>query len=223
MTTPLLWPDEAMVSFAKNLDEISSKEFPGAIVVSATDEYTVNLADESSLIDASRRGDSEAFAILVSRYQRMIHGLTYRMSGSAADAADLAQEAFLQAWRRLDCFRGEARFSSWLYRIAMNLCLNWKAREAREALARTKWSELTVGGGNAESDGKIVFLQEALINLSPKQRAAIVLTVYEGLKHDEAARILGCSETTVSWRVFAAKAKLRRSLEKMKSRERSES
>ena len=98
---------------------------------------TVNLDDEPSLVEASRRGNPEAFASLVTRHQRMIHALTYRMSGSEAEASDLAQEAFVQAWRRLDHFRGEARFSSWLYRIAVNLCLNWKAQEAREARART--------------------------------------------------------------------------------------
>ena len=180
----------------------------------------MNLDDEPSLIDASRRGDSDAFATLIRRYQGMIHALTYRMSGSAADASDLAQEAFVQAWRRLDHFRGEARFSSWLYRIAVNLCLNWKAREARETLARTEWSECTAHEAKAVSDRRAAFLQEALLKLSPKQRAAIVLTVYDGLKHDEAARVLGCSETTVSWRVFAAKAKLKRWLEKMEKQER---
>ena len=176
---------------------------------------TVNLDDEPSLVEASRRGNPEAFASLVTRHQRMIHALTYRMSGSEAEASDLAQEAFVQAWRRLEHFRGEARFSSWLYRIAVNLCLNWKAREARETRARTAWGDLAANEGSSPGDRRTVLVQEALMKLPAKQRAAIVLTVYDGLKHEEAARLLGCSETTVSWRVFAAKAKLKRWLEKM--------
>jgi RNA polymerase sigma-70 factor (ECF subfamily) len=84
-------------------------------------------------------------------------------------------------------------------------------------LARTEWSAQAAGEGPA--DRRAAFIQEALLKLPAKQRAAIVLTVYDGLKHEEAARLLGCSETTVSWRVFAAKAKLKRALQKMQRRE----
>src|SRR5262249_4142206 len=87
----------------------------------ADEQPPVKADDETSLIDASRRGDAEAFSELITRYQKMIHALTFRMSGSAADASDLAQETFVQAWRKLHAFRGEAKFSSWLYRIAVNL------------------------------------------------------------------------------------------------------
>jgi RNA polymerase sigma-70 factor, ECF subfamily len=179
----------------------------------------VNLDDEPSLIAASRQGDPEAFASLVVRYQRMIHALTYRMSGSEADGADLAQEAFVQAWRRLAEFRGEARFSSWLYRIAVNHCLNWKAKQAREAKARTEWGNALVSLGGTPAAGREEQVQQGLLQLPPKQRAAIVLTVYDGLSHAEVARILSCSETTVSWRVFAARAKLKRWLEKQRQRD----
>jgi RNA polymerase sigma-70 factor (ECF subfamily) len=179
----------------------------------------VDLDDEPSLIDASRRGDSGAFASLVARYQRMIHALTYRMSGSEADAADLAQEAFVLAWRRLDSFREESRFSSWLYRIAVNLCLNWNVRTARENRARTEWSRMEATSGPSESDPRAAFVQEALLKLPPKQRAAIVLTVYDEMSHGAAARVLECSEATVSWRVFAARRKLKRLLEQRRRQE----
>ena len=92
--------------------------------------------DEESLIEASRRGNPEAFGELVRRYQKMIHALTYRMSGSEADAEDLAQETFVLGWRRLDEYRGDAKLSSWLYRIAVNQCLNWRSSQARESRAR---------------------------------------------------------------------------------------
>ena len=74
--------------------------------------------DEADWVRLGREGDPEALGALVERYQRMVHAVTFRMTGSMADAEDLAQETFLRAFRRLDTFRGEARFSSWLCQIA---------------------------------------------------------------------------------------------------------
>lgn len=170
--------------------------------------------DEIGWVAASRQGDHEAFQALIRRHQKMIHALTYRMTGSLADAEDLAQETFLAAYRKLDSFRQEARFSSWLCQIATNLCLNWhQSRQRREKLHRT-WAvetESAVDGNGPGLEGdSVTRVQGALLKLDPKQRAAIVLTVYEGLNHAEAARVLGCSETTVSWRIFSARQKLRR-------------
>ncbi len=139
----------------------------------------------------------------------MIHSLCYRMTGSLADAEDLAQETFIHAFEHLGTFRGEARFSSWLYRIAVNLCLNWQKRRVRQERLYQEWSEEAIVEGNAEHHGLSQQVQEALMKLHPKQRAAIVLTTYDGLNHAEAAKILGCSETTVSWRIFAARRKLK--------------
>ena len=141
----------------------------------------------------------------------MIYSLCYRMSGSAADAEDLAQETFIKAYQHLDTFRAEAGLWTWLYRIAVNLCLNWQKREQRRVQVHQEWSEheLTPPSENA---GRAQHVQEALMKLTPKQRAAVILTTYDGLTHAEAAAALGCSETTVSWRLFAARAKLKRLL-----------
>jgi RNA polymerase sigma-70 factor, ECF subfamily len=167
--------------------------------------------DAADCVQRSRNGDPEAFSRLVREYQRMIHSLCYRMTGSPADAEDLAQETFLQAYQHLDRFRAEARFSSWLYRIAVNQCLNWQQRQQRRERLHREWSAQDVGSGHDDS-GHAQQIQEALLALHPKQRAAIVLTTYDGLNHAEAARVLGCSETTVSWRVFTARRKLKRLL-----------
>ena len=173
----------------------------------------MNLDDEPNLVEASRSGEAEAFAKLVARYQTMIHALTYRMCGSDADASDLAQDTFVVAWNRIDQFRGESRFSSWLYRIAMNLCLNWRARLARESQAKLELSQQQCDDSRSPEDARTRHLQAALMQLPPKQRAAIVLTVYDELTHGEAAEILGCSETTISWRIFSARRKLKRAIE----------
>ena len=144
----------------------------------------------------------------------MIHSLCYRMSGSLADAEDLAQETFIHAYQHLDGFRSEARLSSWLYRIAVNQCLNWQKRRQRLDQLHKEWSEQDreTSGDDA---GRAQQIQDALLTLPPKQRAAVILTTYDGLTHAEAAAALGCSETTVSWRLFAARGKLKRRLKNL--------
>jgi len=136
----------------------------------------------------------------------MIHSLTYRMCGSAAYSEDLAHDAFVQAYRNLGSFRGDSKFSSWLYRIAINLCLRWRKSEARRAQAEGAWVESAQQGPGGDADSERV--GAALARLSPKLRAAVVLTAMEGLSHAEAAQVLGCAEKTLSWRLFVARRRL---------------
>ena len=173
--------------------------------------------EELGWVRDSQTGDHAAFARLVSRHQRMIHALAYRMTGSLAEAEDLAQETFIAAWGQLGGFRGDASFSSWLYRIAANRCLNWRSRAARRDTVHQAWSEQreTLVPDGAPLSQQV---QEAMLKLDPPQRAAIVLTVCDGLNHAEAARVLGCAETTVSWRVFMARRKLKKLLASVRVR-----
>ena len=159
----------------------------------------------------SQKGDHSAFELFVREHQRMIYSLCYRMSGSQADAEDLTQETFIQAYQHLDGFRAEARVSSWLYRIAVNQCLNWQKRRQHLERLHQEWGAQNVE--RSEAGGELSQqVQEALMKLPSKQRAAVILTIYDGLTHAEAAAALGCSETTVSWRMFAARNKLKRLL-----------
>lgn len=155
-----------------------------------------------------QHGGQEAFENLVRENQRMIHSLCYRLTGSLEDAEDLAQETFVQACQHLAEFRAEARVSSWLYRIAVNRCLNWRKRRQRQEQTLREWSQQ---GTEAAHDNiqRAQQIQEALMKLPAKQRTAIVLVTYDGLSHAESGRILGCSETTVSWRLFAARRRLK--------------
>ena len=170
---------------------------------------------DHELVLRSRNGDVTAFESLVRQHQQMIHALTFRMTGSAADAEDLAQETFIRAFEQIDKFNGGAKFSTWLYSIAVHTCLNWRRDEARRFQAQVNCMEEMVA---RHSNGKIPEnemaqdAQDALMKLPAKQRAAIVLTIYDGLNHAEAAKVLRCSEATVSWRVFAAKRKLKQML-----------
>jgi RNA polymerase sigma-70 factor (ECF subfamily) len=172
--------------------------------------------EERGCVELSQQGDPEAFELLVKKYQRMIHALTFRMTGSMADAQDLAQETFIQAFQQIRQFRGEASFSSWLYRIAVNKCMTWHKRERRKERLHEDWNVCRDEASQAH-ESLAQRVQAALLKLNPKQRAAVVLTIYDGLSHADAARALGCAEATVSWRAFAAKRKLKRLLGNLQS------
>jgi RNA polymerase sigma-70 factor (ECF subfamily) len=171
--------------------------------------------DEPNWIQNSLAGDTEAYAAIVKEHQKMVHAVAFRMTGSLADAEDLTQETFLRAFRQIDSFRGESKFSTWLCQIAVNLGLNWCARENRRDDIHSEWaadaiSENDSRGGFPDELSRRV--QNALDKLPAKQRAAIVLTIYENQTHAEAAKTLNCTEATVSWRVFTARQKLKRLL-----------
>jgi RNA polymerase sigma-70 factor (ECF subfamily) len=173
------------------------------------------LPDEPNWIQNSLAGDTEAYSALVKEHQKMVHAMAFRMTGSLADAEDLTQETFLRAFRQLDSFRSESKFSTWLCQIAVNLGLNWQARENRRGDVHSKWAADAISENFSQSgfpDELSRRVQNALDKLPAKQRAAIVLTVYEDCNHAEAAKILNCTEATISWRVFAARQKLKHML-----------
>src|SRR6185369_17894567 len=143
--------------------------------------------DERTWVLRSQNGDHDAFESLIVLHQRMIHALTFRMTGSTADAEDVAQETFVRAFKQLHQFRGDASFSSWLYRIAVNTCLNWRKRELRRLQLQEHWEPPYQN--DALDESMVRQVQVALMKLPAKQRAAIIMTVYDGLNHAEAARI----------------------------------
>jgi RNA polymerase sigma-70 factor, ECF subfamily len=173
--------------------------------------------EEPAWIRSSQNGDHAAFELLIARHQRMIHSLTFRMTGSWEEAQDLSQDTFIQAFRQLGAYRGEAKFSSWLYRIAINRCLNWKKSAQRRQQILNTWSQEQ--SDESPHDRPSQQVHDALLKLPAKQRAAIILTVFDGLNHAEAAQALGCSETTVSWRIFSAKRKLKQILKSIQTQE----
>jgi RNA polymerase sigma-70 factor, ECF subfamily len=171
-------------------------------------------ADEE-LVLQSQNGNASAFEALVKNHQQMIHALTFRMTGSDADAEDLAQEAFVRAYEQIGSFNAGSKFSTWLYSIAIHACLNWRRSEARRFhayadCAKEFFTQRNAAEPSPAEDEMAQRAQAALLKLPAKQRAAVVLTIYDGLTHAEAAKVLRCSETTVSWRVFSAKKRLKR-------------
>ncbi|MGE0453792.1 MAG: RNA polymerase sigma factor [Vicinamibacteria bacterium] len=174
----------------------------------------VDKSEERALVEACQRGDRDAFDALVTRYQRDVYRLCYRYVNDHSDANDLAQEAFLKAYRAIGRFRGEAAFSTWLYRIAVNSCLNFRA--ARKPQAEPLADSLVDGrrgvGEDLEQRERAARVRAAVERLPERQRLTLILKIYQDLTHEQVAEILGSSVGTVKANLFHALGNLRRLL-----------
>lgn len=164
--------------------------------------------DDSTLCERAAAGCEQSFVALFHRYYDAVHGLVYRLSRDSSDAEDVAQETFIKAARSLGQFGGRSSFKNWLYSIAMNTLRDKRRSALREEKTREAFiRESPVTAGEADQREAVA---EVLDSLPTDLRDAVTLVYIEGLNHREAARVLGCAETTVSWRLFRAKGLLRR-------------
>ncbi len=179
---------------------------------------------ELDLVKRCQAGETEAFDELVTRYRTRLFSMIYNMVHSEQDAWDLAQDSFLKAWKSIGRFRGQSSFYTWIYRIVMNVTIDWLRKKQ-------------VRGGGAEFDDAIQLtevdpasktvpkkealpheamerdeirgrIEKAIAQLSPEQRAAILMKEIEGMQYHEIAEALGCSIGTVMSRLFYARKKL---------------
>jgi RNA polymerase sigma-70 factor (ECF subfamily) len=180
---------------------------------------------DEELVALSIGGDAESFNQLVLRWERPIYALAYRTIGREEDARDVCQETFLRAFRALPGFRGQAKFSSWLYRIALNLCRDWIRRERRAPVVQAPEDvdlvELAAAAEPSESIEDLVArkdltrrVERAMALLPEEQRTAIVLKEYHGLTFQEIADLAGCPLSTVKTRLYQGLTVLRRELGK---------
>lgn len=158
------------------------------------------------------RGDAEAFAELVRRYQDRLYRLAMRMTGDAAAAEDLTQEAFLRAYRALPRFREGAAFAPWLYRIATNLCLNHRQRRRPLPNAEEGWSASTEEVVERREIQAAV--QRALLRLPRHYRVVVVLRHLHDLSYQEIATALELPLGTIKTHLFRARSWLQRELQK---------
>ena len=167
--------------------------------------------EEAGWLDRARAGDEAAYRWLLARYRARVVRLAAHVLRREGEAEDVAQEAFLRAFRRLPSFRGEGRFSAWLFGIAIRLCLDrrrsaWWTRQVPEEAAPPPPSSPTAAADAADTR----LLVEALLDrLSPPMRAALVLREMEGLDYDEIVATLGIPVGTVRSRLHAARAHFR--------------
>ena len=184
----------------------------------------VGLTDEE-LVARSMGGDPESFNQLIKRWEKPIYALAYRTIGREDDARDVVQETFLRAFRGLSGFKGQAKFSSWLYRITLNLCRDWMRRQRRAPVVVTpdgvdlvelagESEEVETADAAVERKDLSRAIARAMTALPEEQRAAIVLKEYHGLTFQEIADLLGCPLSTVKTRLYQRLTVLRKELER---------
>lgn len=171
--------------------------------------------DDSELAKAARAGDRTAFGQLVERHYDTAYRVALRYTGVRADAEDIAQEVCLALADKIRTFKGKSRFSTWLYRVVVNACRDFARRQST---ARTLQENYAVyremaSADTADDKNRTEWLNNALEALEPALRETTILVIGEELGHAEAAEILGCAESTVSWRLHEVRKKLKTLLE----------
>lgn len=184
---------------------------------STPDALNLAAAEDRVLVAAFNAGSQDAFAVIVTRYQRTVYQVCYRFVRNHEDAADLAQEVFVRAFKGLRQFKGDASLGTWLYRVGVNCCLNRLAvkRPATESIDDSPH----VDESHEDPEGRLVRnekaarVRRAIAQLPPKQRATVLLRVYQELSHEEIAAVLGGSVGAAKANLFHALGNLRRLLQ----------
>ena len=190
------------------------------------EQHTVSPSD-GELVERARRGDREAFRVLVERYQRKVAALAVGMLRNREDALDIVQDTFTKAYQSLDKFKGDSSFYTWVYRIGVNLCIDHQRRESRyvqatpdmddagdEVAPRTPEElERDEPFERAQSTEIGARLAEAIDELTPEHRAVILLREVDGLSYEEISQVLECPKGTVMSRLHYARRQLQTRLQ----------
>lgn len=174
-------------------------------------------ADDRTLVEAFLGGRREAFDVIVQRHQRQVYQLCFRFVHNHEDAADLAQDVFVRAFKGLGKFKGDASLATWLYRVGVNACLNRRAvrrlpTEPLEAAPRPDAASEDALAAVVRGE-RATAVRQAIAQLPPKQRATVVLRIYQELSHEEIARVLGGTVGASKANLFHALGNLKRILE----------
>lgn len=166
-------------------------------------------SDEALAANAAN-GDAQAFALLLDRNYDRLFALCFRLTGNRSDAEDLTQDICAALPSKLDRFHGHARFTTWLYRVAVNACHDRRRRQASYSRATEGWGDWEVNrrAANIDTSEQLDWLTRAMARLTSDLRDTLAL-VLDDMTHAETAEILGVSEGTISWRISEAKKRLR--------------
>jgi RNA polymerase sigma-70 factor (ECF subfamily) len=176
---------------------------------------------DAELAAATAAGDADAFEQLVRKYERPVLNTIYRYVGDKAAAEDVAQEVFLKVWSRIKTFQRRSTFSTWLYRIVANQCLNFRDRRARRRAEPLNDSIPDGRGdlhGQYEKETASRLVREAVNGLPGNQRLALILSTFEGRSYREIAEIMGVSLPSVESLIFRAKQNLKKKLLPLRER-----
>lgn len=172
---------------------------------------------DEELVRTCVAGDRAAFDVLVARHQRQVYRLCYRFVGNHEDASELAQDAFVRAYRALRKFEETAKFTTWLHRISVNVCLNRLALKTPKHAPLKNDDATPAPGESADAavlrEERAAKVRAAITRLPAKQRATLILRAYHEMPHDEIAKILGNSVGAVKANFFHALANLKKLLD----------
>jgi RNA polymerase sigma-70 factor (ECF subfamily) len=185
-----------------------SSDYSQAMTTATTDVY----AEERALIRRAQNADSRAFEGLYRMHIDKIYGICLRMTGNVSEAEDCAQEAFIQAWHKLDKFRGDSAFSTWLHRVAVNAVLGRMRKSKREQDRIAAVTEITPVKVDTGDTGDMRDLSEAVDRLPEGARHVFVLNAVYGYSHDETGEMLGIATGTSKAQLHRAKRLLAQQL-----------
>ncbi len=174
---------------------------------------------DEEIVGHVQSGDTRSFTDLVERHQDAVFGMALRFTRCRTDAEDMAQEAFLKAFRSLPGFRGEAKFSTWLYRITYNLCVDWLRRKKRPGGASPAEDPGDATDRRVDLEGGLILADErervrrAVEELEEKYRGVVVLLYYQKMSYEQIGAVLGLPVKTVETRLYRARRMLREKLE----------
>jgi RNA polymerase sigma-70 factor (ECF subfamily) len=166
---------------------------------------------DEELIRRHLAGDRSAFGVLVERHQHRVYNLSYRMLGRPEDAADATQDAFVTCMQKLESFRGASAFTTWLHRVAVNICYDALRKRAREHPVDEQEEEPSPGD-LAEESASAVDVQRALLRVPEEFRAVLVMHDVQGVPYDAIAESLGAPLGTVKSRLHRGRVALARAL-----------
>ena len=166
---------------------------------------------DTALASAARSGDRAAFAALLARHYDRLHSLCWRLTGNPSEADDLTQDICASLPAKLAGFRGEARFTTWLYRIAVNAAHDARRRQATRARAAHGWGDWELARQDAMAEDRAAqdWLADAMDALPEDLRDTLALVMGDEMTQAQAAEVLGLSEGTVAWRMSEVKRRLR--------------
>ena len=175
---------------------------------------TQQISSEAALVERAQRADSAAFEALYRMHIDKVYGLCLRMTGNAAEAEDCAQDAFIQAWNKLDKFRGDSAFGTWMHRVAVNTVLGRMRKSKREHDRIQAVSDVMNAPDSIGDSSSIRDLEEAINNLPRGARHVFVLHAVYGYSHDETGGMLGIAAGTSKAQLHRAKRLLVQLLDK---------